>query len=186
MKYLIVTFFTIFFYQSGFARQESATSTSVEKMKEIAFYTSYIWKEKNAENPDGSVYRNKLVKYSKLRGIVSLNTSFDSQERDGELTPFLYGVAGWDPVRKKIVFLDFSRDGMMVQGDIELKDSLTIYYNFEFAFPGNARKLAGRDVLSFNEERTEFVWTSYLITKSGEMRKLSESVMVRGLPVAKE
>ena len=182
-KYLLLAFFLLSI-NLGTSQEHSQKSESIKKMKEIAFYTGYRWKKKTAKIADGSIYRNELIKYPKLGGLVSLNTTFDSQEENGGLLPFLYGVSGWDPVERKITFLDFSRDGMMVQGNIELVSTDTIQYSFDFAFPGNKRKLKGRDVLAFNKDKTEFVWTSLLITKTGELRKLNESVMIRGMPVS--
>jgi hypothetical protein len=140
----------------------------------------YEWKDKIGKNPDGSIYRSKLQKRKELNGIASVNRSFDSTKKTGELSPFLTGMSGWVPVEQKIVSLNFSRDGMMIEGTIDLIDENTIQYDFQFAFPGNKRKLTGRDVLKFNEDKTEFVWISFIKTKNGDYKQISENVMVRG------
>lgn len=157
-----------------------AQNNSIEQLNKLSFYTDYEWNEKSALNPDSSIYRNTLVKRKEMSGIVLVNRSWDSSKKEGKLQPFLTGVAGWDPVEEKIVFLDFSRDGMMVEGTIQLADSNTVQYDFDFAFPGNKRKLTGRDVLKFNDDKTEFIWLTYIKTRNGEYRLMSETAMVRG------
>lgn len=165
---------------SAHGAEPVTTNTPERHLDELSFYLDHEWVEKTPRKADGSIYRARLAKERELGGIVSINRSWDSDEIDGPLRPFLTGVAGWDPLEQKIVFLDFSRDGMMVRGTIELLDENTVVYEFEFTPPGLKRRFVGRDVLEFDQDREEFVWTTYFVRPGqAEYTEIDRTVMVR-------
>lgn len=176
-KNIIISFLILFCVNLSFSQNEIETPNQLEtKLNDIKFYTDYTWESKKTDNTNQS--KTRVTKSKILNGVALYNTVFTAN-RGEKLRPFLAGVAGWDPVERKIKFLDFSSNGMMVEGSISLIDSLTIQYDFEFAFPGSNAKQVIKDILNFNSSRSEFIWKSYRKNSKGVYKNISTETMVK-------